>query len=39
VPPPPGGLAARHRLANNGEPGREAWEFHNLLIYRGMTAY
>jgi MOSC domain-containing protein YiiM len=39
VSPAPGRLALGHRSANGGQPGREAWEVHNPLIYRGMLGY
>ncbi len=39
MPPPPGCLAARHSIAYKGQPVRQAWESHNLLIYWRMVRY
>src|SRR5918995_1885265 len=39
MPPSPGCLAAGHGLAHNGQPVRQAWEIHNLLIYWRMVGY
>jgi hypothetical protein len=39
VAPPADLLVSSHRIAHSGQPGREAWEMHNPLIYRGMLGY
>jgi hypothetical protein len=39
VLPAPGSLALGHRSPNGSQPGREAWEVHNPLIYLGMLGY
>jgi hypothetical protein len=39
VAPPADLLVSSHRIAHCGQPGREAWEFHNPLIYLGMLGY
>jgi hypothetical protein len=39
MPPSPGCLAAGHSLAHKGQPVRQAWEIHNLLIYWRMVGY
>jgi hypothetical protein len=39
VLPAPDRLALGHPSANDSQPGREAWEVHNPLIYRGMLGY
>jgi hypothetical protein len=39
VAPPPDLLVSSHRLAHSGQPGREAWEVHNPLIYLRMLRY
>jgi hypothetical protein len=39
VAPPAYLLVSSHRIAHGGQPAREAWEFHNPLIYLGMLGY
>jgi hypothetical protein len=39
MPPSPGCLAAGYSLAHKGQPVRQAWEIHNLLIYWRMVGY
>jgi hypothetical protein len=39
VAPPADLLVSSHRIAYSGQPGREAWEVHNPLIYLGMLHY
>jgi hypothetical protein len=39
VAPPADLLVSSHRIAYSGQPGREAWEVHNPLIYQGMLHY
>jgi hypothetical protein len=39
VAPPACLLVSSHRLTYSGQPGREAWEVHNPLIYLRMFRY
>jgi hypothetical protein len=32
-------LASGHSVAHDGQPVRQAWEIHNLLIYRRIVGY